>query len=132
MPIPKRRKDEDKDKYIQRCMSNEVMKQEYPSEKQRIAVCMGQTRSSLLDQFLAILGVSLASSEIEPLTDILFTVDADLAGEFDRIEAGVYQYVDPITFEVFLFDRKGNWRKNGRYLKFERQVAEIYYRRKLS
>jgi hypothetical protein len=44
MPIPKREKNEDKQKFIQRCMSNETMKTEYPDSQQRVAVCISQTR----------------------------------------------------------------------------------------
>lgn len=42
MPIPKRNKDEDKDKFVSRCMGNETMKKDYPDEKQRVAICIGQ------------------------------------------------------------------------------------------
>ena len=42
MPIPRRNKDEDKSKFVSRCMSNEVMKKDYPDEKQRVAICIGQ------------------------------------------------------------------------------------------
>lgn len=42
MPIPKKRKDEDKTKFVSRCMSNEVMKKDYPDSKQRVAICLDQ------------------------------------------------------------------------------------------
>ena len=45
MPIPEKRPKEDKQKFIQRCMSNDTMKKEYPNTQQRIAVCLGQTRN---------------------------------------------------------------------------------------
>jgi selenocysteine-specific translation elongation factor len=44
MPIPKKEKNEDKQKFVQRCMSNETMKTEYPDSSQRVAICLGQTR----------------------------------------------------------------------------------------
>jgi hypothetical protein len=37
MPIPQRNKDEEKDAFVSRCMSNETMKKDYPDEKQRLA-----------------------------------------------------------------------------------------------
>jgi hypothetical protein len=46
VPIPKPEKNEDKQKFTSRCMSNETMKKEYPNAQQRIAVCLGQTRKS--------------------------------------------------------------------------------------
>jgi HK97 family phage prohead protease len=42
MPIPKPNKDEEKDKFMERCMSNNTMNNEYPDEKQRYAICLTQ------------------------------------------------------------------------------------------
>lgn len=56
MPIPSKKPDEDKQKFISRCMSDETMKKEYTDVKQRVAICLGQTRkdkkskSELIDQ----------------------------------------------------------------------------------
>jgi len=44
MPIPSKRPDEDKEKFVSRCMGDEVMKKDYPDSKQRVAVCLGQSR----------------------------------------------------------------------------------------
>jgi hypothetical protein len=59
MPIPKPDENEDSKKFINRCMSDEMMKKDYPENQQRIAVCLGQTKkskSSLINQVLEILG----------------------------------------------------------------------------
>jgi len=45
MPIPNREKNEDKDKFMSRCMSSEVMNKEYPDSAQRSAICYGQNKS---------------------------------------------------------------------------------------
>lgn len=53
MPIPSRRQNEDKQKFVSRCMSNETMKKDYPDSKQRAAICLGQTKQksrSLLEE----------------------------------------------------------------------------------
>jgi hypothetical protein len=42
MPLPKRNKNEDKDKFVSRCMGNETMKKDYPSSQQRVAICIDQ------------------------------------------------------------------------------------------
>jgi len=42
VPIPKPKKGEKQDEFIQRCMSDETMISEFPDEKQRYAVCMTQ------------------------------------------------------------------------------------------
>jgi hypothetical protein len=46
MPIPKIKKDEDKQKFVSRCMGDETMKKDYPNTQQRVAICLGQTRKS--------------------------------------------------------------------------------------
>jgi hypothetical protein len=53
MPIPKPEKNEDNQKFVSRCMSDEVMKKDYEDTKQRVAVCLSQTKtkgSSLIEQ----------------------------------------------------------------------------------
>lgn len=45
MPIPKRKQNEDKNTFVSRCMGNETMKKDYPDQKQRVAICLGQTRT---------------------------------------------------------------------------------------
>lgn len=42
MPIPSRKSGEDKDAFVSRCMGSEVMKKDYPDQKQRVAICIGQ------------------------------------------------------------------------------------------
>lgn len=56
MPIPKPNPNEDKQKYISRCMSNETMKKDYPEAQQRIAICLSESgknkqgKSSLIEE----------------------------------------------------------------------------------
>jgi hypothetical protein len=40
MPLPSKNKDEDKNAFVSRCMSDEKMKSEYPDQKQRTAICI--------------------------------------------------------------------------------------------
>jgi hypothetical protein len=42
MPIPKKRKDEEKQAFVSRCMGDKVMKKDYPNNQQRIAICLDQ------------------------------------------------------------------------------------------
>lgn len=44
MPIPEKKDDESKQEFISRCMSSETMKKDYKDQKQRVAVCISQTR----------------------------------------------------------------------------------------
>lgn len=45
MPIPKKQKEETSNKFLERCMSDEVMKKEYPDEKIRYAICVDQVKT---------------------------------------------------------------------------------------
>jgi hypothetical protein len=47
MPLPNRRKDETRENFISRCMSNETVKKEYPDQQQRVAVCLSKASSGL-------------------------------------------------------------------------------------
>ena len=55
MPIPKREKGEEAQKFMGRCMTDEVMKKEYPDQKQRVAICTGESRLSAEKGSLSVL-----------------------------------------------------------------------------
>lgn len=44
MPIPEKKDDETRQQFIGRCMSDDIMKKDYKDPKQRIAVCLIQTK----------------------------------------------------------------------------------------
>lgn len=46
MPIPQPNKNERKDKFIERCMSDEIMGKDYPINQQRFAVCSAQLKNA--------------------------------------------------------------------------------------
>ena len=58
MPIPNPNPGEKSNDFVARCMGNEKMQKEYPDAKQRIAVCLGQTQSSLIEQVCGIIDYS--------------------------------------------------------------------------
>lgn len=72
MPIPSRNKDEDKQKFIARCMGDEVMKKDYPDTKQRVAICLGQTKKDS------------KSSIIEEVNDALLASNCNWDDEWDE------------------------------------------------
>jgi len=51
MPLPKREQDESKNDFLDRCMSNTVMKSEYPDSIQRLAVCNALNRKESYQKF---------------------------------------------------------------------------------
>lgn len=44
MPLPSPRKGEEQGKFVNRCMSNEQAKKDFPDQKQRSAVCFSRFR----------------------------------------------------------------------------------------
>jgi len=54
MPMPKPKKDETQDEFIERCMSNEAMKEDYPDNDQRLAVCFQQWKDKDKKSLLSI------------------------------------------------------------------------------
>jgi len=42
MPLPKPKKDEQKNDFVSRCMGDETMKKDFKDNKQRVAVCLAQ------------------------------------------------------------------------------------------
>ena len=84
MPIPKREKGEEAQKFMGRCMTSEVMQEEYPEQKQRVAVCTTQSRAAADKfNFAEMFGDELVYSEyqrdcecgeVEELTESNFVV----------------------------------------------------------
>jgi len=50
MPLPQRRKDEDRTDFLSRCMSDPKMNEEYPDNSQRYAVCIQSAKGETADQ----------------------------------------------------------------------------------
>jgi hypothetical protein len=137
MPIPKPEKNEDKSKFIQRCMSNDTMRKEYPDNSQRMAVCVSQTQnkqsSSILSSVLEILSFSIDQNceecgfeEVLTASNLVIPEEKDYV-DFDEktehydisaIAKTRYQYIDPDTREVYYFDQKRNYKKNNKYLRY--------------
>jgi len=42
MPLPTKKPDEEKNDFVNRCMSDDIMKKEFSDQKQRAAVCFNQ------------------------------------------------------------------------------------------
>jgi hypothetical protein len=56
MPLPKPQESESRDEFLERCMSSEVMQNEFPDLDQRLAVCQQQYQGSekMADKFVEI------------------------------------------------------------------------------
>lgn len=96
MPIPEKNPNEDSQKFVSRCMSSEVMKKEYPDAKQRVAICLGQTKrskNSLLDNVAAIFGFmnefdceECGSDEELSLSNLIIPRDEDYVDAGEQTE----------------------------------------------
>lgn len=148
MPIPKRKSGEDQQKFVSRCMSNETMKKEYPDNKQRVAICLGQTRKSkgrLIDYVTDILSYTLGFSVCdqcvgfeEPLTPDTLIIpeekdymdfDEEDTEEYDLSIFGTYKYKDTKTGEIYYYDMRSNHMKDGRVLVYVGAASEYQGRK---
>jgi len=77
MPIPNRKKDEEKTKFVSRCMSDEVMKKDYPDDKQRVAICIDQATADCDCVEAADFRLTLENGYEEELTEENFYIPAE-------------------------------------------------------
>ena len=71
MPIPSKKSQENKKDFLSRCMGDETMKQEYPEAKQRVAICLSQTKS-------------VEASLVEEVHDIIYCANAWWDDDWDE------------------------------------------------
>ena len=131
MPIPNRNKNESQKDFISRCMSNDTMNKEYPDESQRYAICMNQSKNSLLEQVCDIIEEN-SLGFVEELTPFNFIIpqDEDYVDVGEEIEIvdfnsiAKFIYKDPKTNELYYYEYKGVYQKNGRNLVYVSKAAE--------
>jgi len=149
MPIPEPKKQEEKRKFVSRCMGDSVMKKEYPDSKQRAAICIGKASSQqkstdILSSVVKILSVSieeeLGFAERVTLSNFVLPemdqyIDIDLEEEegeisFENLGIAAYRYEHPVTKEIYTFNRKQTYKKDGRYLIYLGQASGAEYQGK--
>lgn len=153
MPIPKPNKDESKKDFISRCMGNPTMNEEYKNPNRRYAICNNATRGSLLEEALKILAAQYNCGcddnedcdceeedqyEIEEqltFSNLVIPKSEDYVDfgeqteEYDISLLANYKYSDPVTNEIFYFDRMNTYKKNGRTLVYMGKAAEYQGRK---
>tara|TARA_B100002019_G_C21274915_1_gene604879 strand:+ start:9444 stop:10091 length:648 start_codon:yes stop_codon:yes gene_type:complete len=120
MPLPQRRSEEKRDKFVSRCMSDKKSKKEFPDSSQRLAMCLSNaSEGSLLDDFNIAYEYEAFGYTEELNEHTYVNPDAkdyiDLE-ETEYTEAKIYKYKDPKTGEVYFYNRVGPHKKNDRYL----------------
>lgn len=171
MPIPSKNGKEDKNKFMGRCMSDPKMKEEYPDQKQRTAICMSKACEDIdyveaadfqftyeafgfeeeIDEdnfyvpededYVTSEEVDFEESEVEE-----WNFAADRPGLWENIrkkkdregknykpakkgdpdrpdpeswkkaQSREFKYRDPKTGEIFTYNRRGIYKKDGRVL----------------
>jgi len=98
MPLPKPKKNESKDDFIERCMGNNLMNEEYPDEDQRYAVCLSQwnKKSALSEKEVRSFEFSINSGEEETRKmeghAAVFGEPTDIGGWFlEQVEPGAFK-----------------------------------------
>lgn len=132
MPIPERKQSENRGEFISRCMSDLVMNKEYPEQGQRSAVCISKANLSMgyvesVDYHL-FASKDMFDTEEEArkrgeelgLDGTHKHGDKFMPGpsheEYLQKVEGSFKYKDPKTGEIFIYQYKGIYKKDGRTL----------------
>jgi hypothetical protein len=145
MPIPKPNDNESNKDFIARCMANPSMNKDYKDSGQRYAICISQTKtkSSTFEEACEILSYRIKDEQneycgdYEQLTeDNLIIPNEDDYVDFDEpteeyeIELhSKFEYKHPVTNEIFQYDRKGVYTKEGRTLVYVGKSSEYQGRK---
>ena len=141
MPIPKKRKNETNQKFVNRCMTNKTMKEEFSNTDQRLAICLQQsgtpkTKGSLLNNVYNNLYNNTYGSEefVKNLDSMYIPADSEYEDFGEKIEIidlslAKYMYKNPKTNEIYYFDRKSSYKKDGVYLIYISKAAEYQGRK---
>ena len=143
MPIPNKRKNEDSQKFMRRCMTNETMKKDFENNPQRVAVCLRQSgspppkeKASIVEQMHDLAYNKFFGSEeyVEDIETMYIPKEdeyEDFGEEVIVIDFSLanYMYRDPVTNELYFFERKSSYTKNGRHLVYVSKAAEYQGRK---
>lgn len=124
MPIPSPEANEEKNKFVNRCMSNETMKKEYPDSKQRVAICLGKTKNNSRSSLIEAVHDELLASNCnwdDEWNEFTWEIEAkEIYDEDEKLLASEYQGKKvtlnkpfrtpdgPKKFSVYVKNEKGN------------------------
>lgn len=89
MPIPKPKSGESEQDFMSRCVSDDIMRSEYPDQDQRVAVCLGSFRKNAKEHSEMIEENDIPLDEVKYETGSL-DVAAEIKASADESEAGVF------------------------------------------
>jgi len=143
MPIPKKRKNEDPKKFMQRCMTDETMKKDFENNTQKVAICLRQSgspppkqKASILEQMHDTAYYTFFGSEeyVQAIDTMYIPKDEeyeDFGEDIEVVDFSVakYMYRDPATNELYFFERKSSYTKDGRHLVYVSEASEYQGRK---
>ena len=120
MPIPSKKKGEDPKTFMSRCMSDDVMKNEYPDQPQRSAICTSKAIEyiSLVEAADFLMGYKSESDEkagYPPNCNEGYVAKDGKCVPLKKEEAS-FRYEHPKTGEVYTYNRRGVYKKGGVFL----------------
>ena len=128
MPLPSKNKDEKPTDFMSRCMSSDSMKNEYPDQKQRTAICMSRATEYLgiveeTDFRMTYRSESDDKAGYPPHCNEGYEERDGKCVPITKQEAG-FKYEHPQTGEVFTYRRKGVYKKGGVFLIYKGKASD--------
>ena len=128
MPIPKK-EDEDKSKFMSRCMGDSTMNKEYPDGQQRYAICVSKAIEGL--SYIEAVGFQMEHrSESDedagypPNCNEGYVEKEGKCVPVKEESEAAYLYENIKTGEVFTYIRKGVHKKDGVLLRYRGRATD--------
>ena len=129
MPIPSKRKDEDKNKFMSRCMGDNIMNEEYPDGQQRHAVCVSKAIEGL--DYIESVGFQMEyksdadkKAGYPPNCSEGYVEKEGKCVSVKEESEAAYLYENIKTGEVLTYTRKGVHKKGGTLLRYRGKATE--------
>jgi hypothetical protein len=127
MPIPSRKNNESTKEFMSRCMSDSTMNKEYNDEGQRYAICLNQSKASLIEKVCSNLPLDYEYIDYNNIyiPEDNEYIECDEETEIvDLSSIAAYQYKDMKTGQIYIFDMRGNHTRDGRVLVYIGRASE--------
>ena len=132
MPLPSPKKNETKKEFLSRCMGDKTTNKDFPDNGQRYAVCNNRAKGFLLESVcLSLVDEDMYGFDEDIDMDSIFIPDhkdyLDFEEDGDMWNVGKshpFSYRDPVTNEIYQYQKRGVYEKNGRLLMYMGDYSE--------